>query len=39
MNGLIRTEHIKVEDLKDEGFDPILEGTGAAVIFGATGGV
>lgn len=39
LDRLIRTEHIEVQDLEDEGFDPILEGSGAAVIFGATGGV
>jgi len=32
--------HVNVEKLEDEGFNDLLgEGTGAAVIFGATGGV
>lgn len=37
---LIREEHIDIASLEDEGFDsPLGTGTGAAVIFGATGGV
>ena len=37
---MIRAEHINVESLEEEEFDmPLGVGTGAAVIFGATGGV
>ena len=37
---LIRAEHIQLEHLKEEEFDePLGCGSGAAVIFGATGGV
>ena len=37
---LLRSYHVNVQDLKDEPFDsPLGSGTGAAVIFGATGGV
>jgi len=37
---LLKTYQINVEELVDEEFDDLLgEGTGAAVIFGATGGV
>ena len=37
---MIKAEHILPEKLKEETFDsPLGEGTGAAVIFGATGGV
>ena len=37
---LIRAEHIIPQDLKEEEFDtPLGAGTGAAVIFGTTGGV
>lgn len=37
---MIRAEHINAKDLKDENMDNILgDGTGAGVIFGATGGV
>lgn len=37
---MIRSEHINVHMLKEEGFDmPLGIGTGAGVIFGATGGV
>ena len=37
---LLRSYHVNVYDLKDEPFDsPLGSGTGAAVIFGATGGV
>ncbi len=37
---LIRSEHILVENLKEEEFDmPLGMGSGAGVIFGATGGV
>ncbi len=37
---LIRAEHIMVEHLEEEEFDsPLGTGTGAGVIFGATGGV
>ncbi len=37
---MIRAEHILVEDLPEEGCDlPLGIGTGAGVIFGATGGV
>lgn len=37
---MIRAEHIVAEDLQEEEFDaPLGVGTGAAVIFGATGGV
>ena len=37
---LIKHQGIKFRELPDEGFDdPLGEGTGAAVIFGATGGV
>ena len=37
---LIRAEHINPKFLKDENWDsPLGEGTGAAVIFGVTGGV
>ena len=37
---LIRSEHIVVENLKEEEFDmPLGMGSGAGVIFGATGGV
>lgn len=37
---LIRAEHIQLEHLEEEEFDePLGCGTGAAVIFGATGGV
>lgn len=37
---MIRAERIRAEELKEEPFDDIFgEGTGAGVIFGATGGV
>ena len=37
---LLRSYHVNVKGLKDEPFDsPLGSGTGAAVIFGATGGV
>ena len=37
---MLRCEHILPQDLPEEGFDsPLGSGTGAAVIFGATGGV
>ena len=37
---LLRSYHVNVKELKDESFDsPLGSGTGAAVIFGATGGV
>ena len=37
---LLRSEHIMPKDLPEESFDsPLGSGTGAAVIFGATGGV
>ena len=37
---LIRNFNVKVDKLKDEPFDDLLgEGTGAGIIFGATGGV
>lgn len=37
---MIRAEHVNVKRLKEEEFDmPLGAGTGAAVIFGATGGV
>ena len=37
---MIRAEHINPKDLKDEDMDSILgDGTGAGIIFGATGGV
>ena len=37
---MLRFEHIVPSDLPEEGFDsPLGSGTGAAVIFGATGGV
>lgn len=37
---MIRAEHINVKDLEEEEFDsPLGAGTGAAVIFGVTGGV
>ena len=37
---MLKTCHINIEELEDEQFDDLLgEGTGAAVIFGATGGV
>ncbi len=37
---MIRADHIRAEDLKDEPFDDTFgTGTGAGVIFGATGGV
>lgn len=37
---LIRADNIQPSDLKEEEFDPIFgEGSGAGVIFGATGGV
>ncbi|WP_443662820.1 [FeFe] hydrogenase, group A [Dysosmobacter sp.] len=37
---LLRSEHILPQDLPEESFDsPLGSGTGAAVIFGATGGV
>lgn len=37
---LIRADNIQPSDLKEEDFDPIFgEGSGAGVIFGATGGV
>ena len=37
---LLRSYHVNVKDLKEEPFDsPLGTGTGAAVIFGATGGV
>lgn len=37
---LIRADNIQAKDLKEEAFDPIFgEGSGAGVIFGATGGV
>lgn len=40
MNRLINADRIRVSDLKEEKFDDIFgEGTGAGVIFGATGGV
>ena len=40
MDRLINADRIKVEELKEEDFDDMFgEGTGAGVIFGATGGV
>ena len=37
---MLRSEHIQPQDLPEEPFDsPLGSGTGAAVIFGATGGV
>ena len=40
MNRLINADRIKVDELKEEDFDDMFgEGTGAGVIFGATGGV
>lgn len=40
MDRLINADRIKVEELKEEPFDDMFgEGTGAGVIFGATGGV
>ena len=37
---IIRSEHMVVDELEEEEFDPIFGvGTGAGVIFGATGGV
>jgi NADH-quinone oxidoreductase subunit G len=37
---MIRADHIQPDDLKEEAFDEIFgEGSGAGVIFGATGGV
>ena len=37
---MLKTFHVNVDELADEEFDELLgEGTGAAVIFGATGGV
>jgi len=37
---MLKSNYINVEELEDEDFDDLLgEGTGAAVIFGATGGV
>ena len=40
LDRMIRTEHIDVNSLEEEEFDtPVGSGTGAAVIFGATGGV
>ena len=40
MDRMINADRIKVEDLKEEAFDDMFgEGTGAGVIFGATGGV
>ena len=37
---MITTCHVNIDELQDERFDELLgEGTGAAVIFGATGGV
>ncbi len=40
MTRILRSEHIRPMDLKEEQFDnPMGSGSGAAVIFGATGGV
>ncbi|MGN0658454.1 MAG: NADH-dependent [FeFe] hydrogenase, group A6 [Emergencia sp.] len=40
LDRLIRADNIQPHDLKEEDFDPIFgEGSGAGVIFGATGGV
>lgn len=40
LDRLINADRIKVEDLQEEAFDDMFgEGTGAGVIFGATGGV
>ena len=40
LDRLIRADNIQPDDLKEESFDPIFgEGSGAGVIFGATGGV
>ena len=40
MTRLLRSDHILPQDLEEEPFDsPLGTGTGAAVIFGATGGV
>lgn len=40
LDRLIRADHIDPKTLKDSAFDtPFTEGTGAGVIFGATGGV
>lgn len=40
LDRLIRADNIQPDDLKEETFDPIFgEGSGAGVIFGATGGV
>ena len=37
---LLRSEHIRPQDMEEDTFDsPLGSGTGAAVIFGATGGV
>ena len=37
---MLRAYHVNIQELKNENFDDLLgEGTGAAVIFGATGGV
>ena len=40
MTRLLRSEHIRPQDMEEDTFDsPLGSGTGAAVIFGATGGV
>lgn len=40
LDRMIRADNIQPDDLKEETFDPIFgEGSGAGVIFGATGGV
>lgn len=40
LDRMIRADNIQPDDLKEESFDPIFgEGSGAGVIFGATGGV
>jgi len=40
LDRMIRADHIQPDDLKEETFDDIFgEGSGAGVIFGATGGV
>lgn len=40
LDRMIRADHIQPDDLKEEHFDEIFgEGSGAGVIFGATGGV
>lgn len=40
LDSFIRSDSIRPEDLTDEPFDSIFgEGSGAAVIFGTTGGV